>query len=445
MYDQGSRNRKVINKYLADKDWSCKWAGSQVVTHTPHFYPGPPIHGGVYKNADLLTPKQMLENEMNALDSAEMFEISRERATSQEKALWKRNEQYAAKLANVHLYGYDQEFYEHSRFASLDATRRKIARDDEHEQDILRERLSREQAEPKTRKNLEAFGYSAYQHQRECQPHQSEKADRQTQQATIERQHAMEKYSKKDRTFLRWSLLLIIGTMLIVVRTLAHLSAYAATTFWNRYQEYDVPATLLPQERRSDEDILNAQLQHEMLPPIQNSRHASSWTRPTFGILLVFPNAMWRFVFAVAYSLWQLTKAPVLACVTFVSKNKTLSLLTALTLVVIFNPTHSHPYLAKSRTPQLNNPPPPRPIRFPPPEVLNFEILQPKPSPLAITAPGEKVPCQNAFADALVDPGFSGISWPDTEIGSSEWEAQQIDIAEAMMCGFWPDLGRKVH
>ena len=446
-YYQDIQRQQEIHDYITASQWALIHQNAPFVPPMPYINPKINLMDTYFgENITWLTPEQIRQNEFNALDPAEQREIVREKAMRSEKLYWMKTEQCATKLEKIRLYGYSPESFEDPRYGGLDAMGCQIARDDKYRVDVFTEKYYREQAEKKTKENIEMYGYSVYQQRQEDQQQPVEQMFRhkQMQQAIMERRYEEEQQSKNNRHLLSSSFLLIFGALWFIIQTLGYLLAYAMTTFWNRYQEYDIPATPCPHERRSDEDILNAQFQQEMAPrhfPPDNqiTTHASSWTGSAFEFLVIFLNAVWRLVIALIYSLWQLTKAPLSTCRPFVRKNKASCLLFALFLAVIFNPIHRHPYLPKPTTPYLAGAPPPRPTRFPPPEVLQFPVSRTEILPSAVAPPGEVAPCQKAFANAFIDPGFPGISWPAMEFGSPEWDAQEIEIAETTMCDYWPE------
>ena len=413
--------------------------------------------------------------ELNALDA---YENKRRGDLAKERMAWEKADYLEAKTTQERAYGYidGMDWYDSPEYAGLHWQDRWIKREDLLVSEEAHVSIYRKIGTARMQANERMYGYSWWgMEQDRIQKEKELKAEEHYQTMM-----AKKEYEEKLRREWRWKLptfgltsnhvsgasgfflallVLLLGLLWFLVRGLAWVvvmgAKTAATTFWNRYMEYDVAAA----EQRSDSDILNAQFQSEIFDSSSShqqthNRHQSrntgetSWTGSAFDFLISLLHAIHRLLVAIVYSIHRLLKTPFHAIWSFVRNNGSTSLLLLLVVLLIFNPWRPHParmYVQNQLTHQTHaivSSPPPRPSRFTPtiPEVN----LSAHPNLLPTIRP-IPTPTRKATRPATIQVPVKTIrKWSavlglptDTEFGSAGWRAQEEAVRRFMMMEEW--------
>lgn len=309
----------------------------------------------------------------------EAEEAKRSKDMAWEKIFYKRAKEYAADLEYVRQHRlYPPEVREALASQGMTPSELRLAQYDKLDEDMFLERYYRDQAEKKTKQNIWDYGYSQHDQEQERQNELQEALQKQRQEEMWQRYYDEEQ--RKERAsrgygFASGLFFAVFGILWFLVQGLVSLLSVVVMTFWNRYQEYDVPAAPTPQQQRPDDDILNAQLQREMCQeqphPENQPPSGDSWTDSAANIPMAILNGLWRLIIALIYSVWQLAKAPLRAAGPFVLDNLWASCFFSVFLFLFFNPWGSNPYKRAIQNYNVGPPPPPR-VRFPPPDLASF-------------------------------------------------------------------------
>ena len=365
------------------------------------------------------------------LDALDAYENKRRGDLAKEKEFWEKADYYEAKTTWERGHGYIDgvDWYYTEEYAGLHDIDRWIKREDQLVSEEAHVKIYRMIAEARARKNEAAYGCSWWgMEQDKIQKEKEIKAEGHYQMIVAKKEH--EERVRRERRFkiptfgltsssvsgasgfLLTLLGLLLGLLWSVARGLAWVAVLvaktAATTFWNRYMGYDVPAT----EQRSDNNILNAQFQTELFDPSDSQQQnqyqhrrqytgETSWTGSAFSLLGSILHAIYHLIIATIYSLYRLLENSLRAFWRFVRENGSTCLLLLVVVLLVFNPWRPHPARTYAQNqlirqiPLAASPPLPRPSRFIPPEA-NFPSQYPRPtvppSPLAPTPTRAFVP-----------------------------------------------------
>lgn len=342
----------------------------------------PPLRYGVTQAAPQ-TPVPWLGYKPNPwqveFERREAEDAKRNKDMEWEKIFHQKAKEYAEILEYVRVHRlYPPEVRDELAAQGMTAMELRLAQYDKLDEDTFLGRYYREQAERKTEENLREYGYSQHNQEQERKNEQQEALQQQRQEEIWQRYYDEE--TRKDRAsrgygFASGLFFALLGILWFLVQGLASLLSAVVMTFWNRYQEYDVPAAPTPQQQRSDDDILNAQLEREMCqePPHPESQPpgGDSWTDSAANIPMAILGGLWRLLIALIYSVWQLAKVPLRAAWPFILENLWASCFFSVFLFLIFNPWGSNPYKRAIQNYNAGPPPPPR-VRFPPPDLASF-------------------------------------------------------------------------
>lgn len=333
---------------------------------------GPPVSGPVSQPNPYLAEFERKEAEV----------AKRNQDMAREKNYYQKSKQYAADIEYVRQHrGYPPEVRQELLSQGVNPQYLRLAQYDKLDEDMFLEIYYRDEAEKKTKENIWNYGYSQHEQEQAQQKEQQEALQRQKQQEMWQRYY--EEEARKSRASLGYGFisnifLTVFGILWFIIQGLASLVSMVVMTFWNRYQEYDVPAAPTPQQQRPDDDILNTQLQREMFPeqphPEIQPPSGDSWTDSPANLPIAILNGLWRLIIALIYSVWQLAKAPLQAAWPFILDNLWASCFFSAFLFLIFNPWGSNPYRKALQEYNVGPPPPPI-VRFPPPDPVSFPAL----------------------------------------------------------------------
>ena len=408
------------------------------------------------------------------LDALDAYENKRRGDLAKERMAWEKADYLEAKTTHERAHGYidGMDWYDSPEYAGLHWQDRWIKREDLLVSEEAHVRIYRMIAEARAKKNESMYGYSWFgMEQDRIQKEKELKAEEHYQMMMAKKEYE-ERLRREWRFkiptfgltsnsvsgasgFLLALLGLLLGLSWYLFRGLAWVvllvAKTAATTFWNRYREYDVAAA----EQRSDSDILNAQFQSEMFDSSNSHQHShnhhqswntgeTSWTGSAFALLGSLLHAIYRLIVAMIYSLYRLLKTPLCAIWSFVRNNKSTSLLFFLAFLLIFNPWRPHPartYVQNQLVGRahlvVSSPPPPRPSRFVPEAQVNFlphRDLRPTTLPTPTLIPKATRAQTISLSIEATRQFFAALGLPtDPEYGSAEWTAQEDAVWRILM------------
>jgi len=304
-----------------------------------------------------------------------------------EKHWWEKMARLEQKVAHERQYGYEKDWYLDEKYQGMDMIHREIARYDEFVSDKNGIGIFKLFAERFSQENRVAHGYCW--HDGEEKKRQKKRQEEQEEFMRWKQHEMWRRQQEEEKNRVRWSvpnagfllgfLLELLGLVWFLVCGAAWMVKFGAITFWNRYQEYDVPATTRPERQRSDNDILNAQFQREMsepqIPPYSSG--GASWTGFAFNLIFAIINGLYRLIVALLYLLYQLLKKPLRSLWPFVRDNASSCLLFALFFLVVFNPWRPHPLRTVIQSHLAGAPPavPALQVASPPPGGLVEEVV----------------------------------------------------------------------
>ena len=346
-----------------------------------------------------------------------MMEVEDKRNSdmAREKHWWEKMARLEQKVAHERQHGYEKDWYLDEKYQGMDMIHREIARHDEFVSDKNGIEIFKLFAERFSQENRVAHGYCW--HDGEEKNRQKKRQEEQQEFMRWKQQEIWRWQQEEEKNRVRWSapnagfvlgfVLGLLGLVWFLVRGAAWMVQSGAMTFWNRYQEYDVPATTRPEEQRADIDIINAQFQREMSgPQIQPyTSGGGSWTGSVYNLIFAIVNGLYRLVVALLYLLYQLLKKPLRSLWPFVRGNASSCLLFALFFLLVFNPWRPHPLRTAIQS-----------------HLAGAPIVAPAP------------PIASPPSRAFVEEVFFGGTFTQIVEGSSEWR----EVMEVMGRGEWP-------